>query len=152
MDGTEGKEGDADVKTSPRGNTSIYNCCTSQGYAPWISRGATLSSCLDRNMQPGLPVLLVLIPSEISTSPHTPSGSFTGGHRGSELDTDPFPGSPASIAARKADSLEIFSPEIFQGVLLKRLPSCVFSDARMLVAFIFETMGLIQELYYTQGQ
>ena len=31
--------------------------------------------------------------------------------------TEPFPGSPASVGARKAGSLEIFSPKIFQGVL-----------------------------------
>lgn len=110
-----------------------------------------LSSGLDWATQPGLPALLVLMPSEISTSPHTPSGSFTGGHGWSEPDADPFPGSPASAGARKADSLEIFNPEIFQGVLLKRLPSCVFSDTRMLVAFVFKTTGLVQELYCTQS-
>lgn len=90
---------------------------------------------------------LLLMSSEISISPHTPSGSFDwwrdqAGHR---------PRSRASARARKADSLEIFSPEIFQGVLLKRLPSCVFSDTWTLAVFACETTGLIQELYYTQS-
>lgn len=49
-----------------------------------------LSSCLDQITQLELPALLVLMPSEISTSLHILSGSFTGGHRGRDLDPDSF--------------------------------------------------------------